>query len=237
MEIIPIKTKIFKEGDILFDFLIKSLPKIESGDIIVITSKIASLEEGKTMPLEEKNKAIKKEGKKVIKNKWCFIVNKDNDWFPTAGIDESNGNGKIILLPSDSFLLARNLLKKLKNFYKFKKMGVIITDSRSRPLRNGILGITLGYAGFAGIKKYNGKKDLFKRKMIYTQVNIADSLAAAAVFSMGEGNEKTPISIIRKAPVKFTNKKASLDELVIKPEDDYYREVFIYCAKKRKNNF
>ena len=74
-----------------------------------------------------------------------------------------------------------------------------------------------------------GKKDLFGRKNRFTQSNIADALAASAVVVMGEGNEQTPVAIIRNSPVCFTklgitNKKRT--SLVLSPESDIYAAVF-----------
>jgi len=49
MKIEPIKTTIFKEGDDLIKFIIKHIPKIKEGDIIVVTSKIVAISEGGTV--------------------------------------------------------------------------------------------------------------------------------------------------------------------------------------------
>ena len=80
-----------------------------------------------------------------------------------AGIDESNAMGKIILLPKNSFKSAEIIRKKLQNKFGVKNLGILITDSRLFPLRAGIVGVALGYAGFKGIKNYIGKKDIFGR--------------------------------------------------------------------------
>lgn len=47
--------------------------------------------------------------------------------------------------------------KKLQQKYKVKKLGVLITDSRTMPLRSGITGVALGYAGFAELKTMSGR--------------------------------------------------------------------------------
>ena len=91
------------------------------------------------------------------------------------------------------------------------------------------MGRSIGYAGFEPLKSYVGKKDLFGRKSRFTQSNIADALAASAVVVMGEGNEQTPVAILRDAPVRFTkqrgvNKKSP--SLVLLPEKDIYAVVY-----------
>jgi len=92
---------------------------------------------------------------------------------------------------------------ELKQKYSVKYLGILITDSRTIPLRAGITGVALGYAGFRGIKDYRGRPDIFGRKFKVSRVNVADSLATVAVFVMGEGNEQQPLAIIKKAPVEF----------------------------------
>jgi F420-0:gamma-glutamyl ligase len=48
---------------------------------------------------------------------------------------------------------------------------------------------------------------LFNYTFTFSQANVADSLASAAVVAMGEGKECTPIAIISDIPfVQFRNK-------------------------------
>jgi len=70
----------------------------------------------------------------------------------SAGIDESNANGKLILLPQDSFQTAYALREKIQQKYDVRHIGVLITDSRTVPLRAGVTGVALGYAGFCGVR-------------------------------------------------------------------------------------
>jgi dihydrofolate synthase / folylpolyglutamate synthase len=63
-----------------------------------------------------------------------------------AEIDESNGDGKFILLPRDSYESAYTLWEILREKYKLKDLGIIITDSRTIPFRNGTTGVSLGHA-------------------------------------------------------------------------------------------
>ena len=119
----------------------------------------------------------------------------------------------------------------MKKYFGLKKIGIIITDSRTAPLRAGVTGVALGYAGFGGIKDYRGKPDIFGRKFHFSRVNIADSLATSAIFVMGEGNEQCPLAVIEKAPVNFCEKILQ-KELIIDIEEDMYRPFF---SQWRKN--
>jgi F420-0:gamma-glutamyl ligase len=131
---------------------------------------------------------------------------KDNLLIPTSGIDESNANGYYILWPDQPFLAAKKLHQFVTKTHGLKKIGIIISDSRSNFLRFGVTGIAIGFYGFQPLKDYRGSKDIFDRTLKLSQNNIADSLAAAAVCQMGEGDEKTPIAIIENIKhINFTD--------------------------------
>ena len=134
---------------------------------------------------------------------------------------QSNADGKLILLPKDSFDSANFIRKELKKKFKLKKLGVLITDSRVFPLRAGVIGVAIGYAGFRGIRNYIGKPDIFGKKLRVSKTDIADSLATSAVLCMGEGNEQQPLALIKNAPVEFIE-KVKKSELYIDPKDDLY---------------
>jgi len=228
MLIQPLKTKLFKENENLLKFLDKYLPKIKERDIVVVTSKVVALSEGRFCVVKnekEKDAIIKKESEWGIKTKYVYLTIKDGDVLANAGVDESNANGKLILLPNDSYQSAKLIRDYLRKKYHLKKLGVIITDSRLLPLRAGVVGIALGYAGFKGIKNYIGKPDLFGRPFEFSKTDIADSLATAAVLTMGEGTEKQPLCVISDVPVEFTD-KTNRTELKIDIKEDIYKPLF-----------
>ena len=193
MIIQPIKTRIFQEGDDLFLFITDYFKKLSEKSVIVVTSKIAALAEKRTAVAENikmKEKLIRAESELAIPTKYAWLTVKDGMVMASAGIDESNANGKLILLPKDSFKTARFLREKLQKHFRVKHLGVLITDSRTIPLRAGVTGVALGYAGFRGVKDYRGTPDIFGRKFKFSRTNVADSLATSAVLVMGEGNEQ-----------------------------------------------
>lgn len=232
----PIRTRLFKENENLFTFLRTQLKRIPEKSVLVVTSKIVALSEGRTREFKnsrDKEKIIKAESEWALKTKYTWLTIKDGVVMASAGIDESNAKGKLILLPKNSYTSAKKILEFCQKTYRVKKLGVLITDSRLFPLRAGIVGLAVGYAGFKGIKDYRGKPDLFSRKLKISQVDIADSLATSAVLTMGESNERQPLALIQNAPVEFTNKTRPL-ELLIKPQDDIYAPIF-KNLKKRKD--
>jgi F420-0:gamma-glutamyl ligase len=235
MQITPIKTRIFKEDEDLVKFILKHVKKIPEKSILVVTSKIVALAEGRTVIYrneKQKIELIKKESKFALRTKFVWLTIKDAVIMADAGIDESNANGKLILLPKDSFRSARKIHSVLCAHFKIKHLGIIISDSGLLPLRNGVIGMARGYAGFKGIKDYKGKKDIFGRKFRYSKTDIADSLATAATLCMGEGSERKPLAIITKAPIVFT-KNINRKELLINPREDIHAPLFSKLNEKK----
>jgi len=228
MQIKAIKTRIFRENEDLFSFILKYVKNLKENSVLVITSKIVALGEGRTVLYQnekQKAKLIREESDLAIQTFHTWLTIKDGVLMSSAGIDVSNANGKIILLPKDSFKTAASIRAKLSKKFHIKNLGVLIVDSRLFPLRAGVVGFALGYAGFAGIKNYIGTKDLFGRRFKMCRANIADDLATGAVLCMGEGKEQQPLAIITDAPVMFTN-KVNKKELIINPKVDIYAPLF-----------
>ncbi len=249
MKVFSIKThkiKPYKQN--LFEVLDKYLKSLEERQIVVITSKIVSICEGRVVKISkldsnELNKFVSDEMNKAEKkdlirqeaeyflppeeNKYNITLTiKGNLLIPTAGIDESNGNGYYILWPKDSQKTANAVRKYLGQKFSVKKVGVIITDSKTTPLRWGTTGVALTHSGFRCLNNYIGKLDIFGRKFEMQKANVLDALAASAVLVMGEGSEQTPLAVIEDIPfVKFQNRNPSekeLEEFHIDIEDDLY---------------
>lgn len=225
MQIKPVRTSIFGEGDDLIVFITRHVPSLEEGSVLVVTSKIVALAEGRTAPISKKERLIKDESEWALETKHGKVTLKDGMLMWNAGIDTSNADGKIVLLPKDSFVAAANVRTQLKKHYRLERLGVLITDSRIMPLRAGVVGIALGYAGFKGLRDYRGEKDIFGDTYQVTRTDVADSLATAAVLLMGEGSEQQPLAVITGAPVEWTEKVDKM-ELRIPPEDDMYAPIF-----------
>jgi F420-0:gamma-glutamyl ligase len=229
MKLIAIKTNIFNLGEDLFTFVIKNLgqKKLKEGDVLAVTSKIVSLNEKNIIyksDVIDKESLVKKEadvyfGKGAYD---CHLTIKHGIMIPSAGIDESNANGEYyILYPHKPYESAKKLWTKLKKHFGLKKLGIILTDSHTTPLRRGVTGISLAHCGFHGIESLVGSKDIFGRSMKYTYLNHADALAVMAVYEMGETCEQKPIAILRDFKLNFTNKNTQSECLIALEEDIY----------------
>lgn len=222
MQITTFKTKIFKEKEDLPSFIYQHLKKVPNKSIIVVSSKLVALWRGTLAPLKDKEKLIKQESQHYLKTALCYFTIKDNMVMTNAGIDESNVKGKLLLLPKDLYKCVDDLRKELKQKYKIKNLGIIITDSMILPLRSGVINAAVAYSGFNGVQNNIGKKDIYGRKLKTTLVNAADSLATAAGFLMGEAAEKTPLALIQNAPVIWTEKSCKGEMKYPLKQDLYY---------------
>lgn len=228
MNVTALRTRVFKERESLDAFIVKHAKVLTEGDILIVTSKIVALAEGRTAMVKnrmEKAALIRNESQYAQKTKHVWLTVKDGMLMANAGVDESNANGKIILLPRDSFKSASALRRSLMKRYRLRRFGVVVTDSRTVPLKAGVMGTALGYAGFRGLREYRGQPDIFGRPLKMTRTDVADSIAASAVLLMGEGKERKPLAIVRNAPVEFVD-TVRRKELSIPIEDDMYRPFF-----------
>jgi coenzyme F420-0:L-glutamate ligase len=228
MQVKPIKTRVFREGENLAAFIGQHVKKLPEASVLVVTSKIVALAEGRTVAdtaTKTKEALIKRESDFALPTKWVWLTLKDGLVIANAGIDESNADGKLILLPKDSFAAAAKLRTALRKHYKVKKLGVIIPDSRIIPLRAGVIAMALGYAGIRGLRDYRGKKDIFGRLFRFETTGVVDSLSTAAALVMGEGAEQQPLAVITDAPVEFTE-RVNRAELSIPFADDIYLPFF-----------
>jgi len=231
MELIPIKTRVMQPPkDDLFSVLDTALTSLQERDVVLISSKIVAIDEGRCVPVvnTDREALVATEADLLIPRPyWGTPLSVVHSAFiGTAGIDESNADGHFVLLPKDPFASAQKIHTYLKTRFELTQVGVIITDSHSQPMRRGASGISIGFWGFEPVINHIGEEDLFGRRMKIEQSNLADGLAAGATVVMGEVAECQPVVIARNVPeVSFTeeNKK---DTLFVPFEDDTFRVLY-----------
>lgn len=244
MKVQAVKTHPIKANEeTIYDLLDKYLPALKNGTVVVITSKIVSLCEGSVSLIEETDleKLVIEESDHYLPksfNKYGFnFTITQNTMIASAGIDQSNGNGNYVLWPKDAQESANNIREHLIAKHKVPNIGVIITDSKTIPLRWGTVGTSIAYSGFAALRDYRGTKDLFDYEMRVTKANIVEGLAAAACLVMGEGAESTPLALIEDVPfVEFQKRNPSKDELkndAISLEEDLYAPILMAAPWKK----
>lgn len=234
MEIQAYKTDRILPNASLESILNDALPPLAEKEIVVITSKIISLCEGRVTSktkVKSKLELIYKEASAVLRTKFgTHLTLKNGILIPAAGIDESNVEESYVLYPKNIPATAQSIWEYLRSKHRLKNLGVIISDSHTTIGRRGVLGIGIGWCGFNPVYNYIGKEDCFGRKLKMTYANHLDALAIAAVHVMGEGNESTPLAIIRNASkVEFQSRPPTEEELnsiLIPPEEDLYGAIF-----------
>ncbi len=237
MYIKGIKTRKFKIGEDLISFILEySKEDIVENSILAVTSKIVSLSERRTASSSLKKKVLVQTEADHFLGEigyGCFLTIKEGLLIPSAGIDESNSEtGDYILYPENPFSSAERICRKLKEELKVKNFGVILTDSHTLPLRRGVVGVTLSYAGFKGVHSMVGENDLYERELQMTSVNRVDALSASATLLMGEGAESKPLALIEGANVEFVE-QVNLLELKMPIDEDLYKPLYESLLKKQ----
>jgi len=257
MELFPIKTPIIKSKDNLVNILINSMKKtgikLKNRDILVVSSKVVALSEGRIINyknVKPSEKAISlakeydlepgfaelvlQEADKIFGGvKRAILTMKNNILIANAGIDHSNvPKDHAILWPKNPSTSADNIRKEFKKRLNVN-IGVVISDSHCSPLRTGTTGFALATSGFDAVIDERGKQDLFGNKMRITQRAVADELASAAIVIMGETNERIPAVLIKDAPIKLTNQPSKISTYFL-PSDCLFSS--IYNEKVNPNN-
>mgnify|MGYP000287630012 CR=1 FL=1 len=233
MQLIPIKTRIlYPPKDNLYKALDESLPKLREGDVVCVTSKVLAIHQGRCVQMSSttKQQLVEQEAYAYLPGsrlaqKHLVLSIKENILIPNAGIDDSKQSGYYILWPEDIEALLQRIWRRLRTRYRVKNLAVIATDTHSTPLRYGFSGIAIGMYGIEPIHSYKGKCDIFGNP-IQTKANVVDPLAAMAVYAMGEGDEQTPVLIIRGLKGLQFATVPTYKKLLVPTELDIYAPLF-----------
>jgi F420-0:gamma-glutamyl ligase len=231
MKFIPVRTRaINPPRDNIYPVFDESLPQLLDGDVLFITSKILAIHQGRCRKVAagvKKELLIEREAYWYAHShlrswKNLYLTIKDHTLIANAGIDESNANGYYVLWPRRPSAFAKEIHGYLRKKFKLANLAIIVTDSHVLPMRRGTLGISIGFYGLEPLYDYRGTPDIFGRLLKHTTKNIVDSLSTMAVLLMGEGDERTPMLVLRGAKfVVFTNKDTHR-KAVVAPKNDLY---------------
>jgi len=190
---------------------------IESGDVVVITSKIVSKAENRIVDLVDvvpsqfaaewsktwdKDPAVTelvlRESKRIVRQIGPVLITETHHGFVCAnsGIDQSSSgaHGRALLLPIDSDASARRIREGF--VAAGADAAVILSDTFGRAWREGQTDIALGIAGMQPITSYIGQVDPHGHEFRVQALCTADELAGAA--ELVKGNiSRIPVAIIR----------------------------------------
>ncbi|HJH29773.1 MAG TPA: coenzyme F420-0:L-glutamate ligase [Methanosarcinaceae archaeon] len=226
MQMFGIRTVLIKPNDDIVEILLNSFESLGihpvDGDILVLAESAVATAENRVVQLRDvtpSEKAEKIAQKYELDAREMELILQECDEIfggvpgaaltitngtlsPNAGIDGSNApDGCVVLLPKDAQKSAALIRAGIEKRYSCR-VGVIIGDSRTQPLRLGCVGIALGTSGIRPVEDARGSCDLFGKTLHITQKAVADNLVSASQVLMGEADEGVPCVLVRGAPVE-----------------------------------
>jgi dehydro coenzyme F420 reductase / coenzyme F420-0:L-glutamate ligase / coenzyme F420-1:gamma-L-glutamate ligase len=207
---------------------------IRDGDVVVITQKVVSKQEGRLVPAAEREKAIAAETVRVVATRDELVIAETAHGLvcANAGVDASNvTDGMLTLLPEDPDGSAAGLRAALLERRALDRLGVVITDTFGRPWRDGLVDVAIGVAGMPAIVDLRGTPDHAGRVLDATVVAVADQVAAAAGTVMGKA-ERVPVAIVRG--LAWDGDAGNAQDLVRPAELDLFRESPLQALHARR---
>lgn len=200
-----------KPGDDLVQLFIAALAALaashpdkalQSGDILVVTSKIVSKAEGMQVPASDRERAIDLDTVRVVAERahpggvTRIVETRHGFVMAAAGIDMSNvPEGVALRLPEDPDRSARQLCAALRARLGIE-IGVLITDTMGRPWRVGQTDLAIGAAGLRLTDDLRGETDANGRPLHVTQAVSADEIAGAGDLVKGKASG-IPVAVVR----------------------------------------
>jgi len=187
------------------------------GDVVVVTSKIVSKAEGRTIELASiepstfaqqwsatwgKDPAVTevvlRESKRIVRQLGPVLITETHHGFVCAnsGVDQSSSgaHGRLVLLPVDPDASARAIRAGFVD--AGVDAAVIVSDTFGRAWREGQTDIAIGIAGMQPILSYIGQVDPHGHEFMVQALCIADELAGTA--ELVKGNlSRVPVAVIR----------------------------------------
>ena len=218
--------------------------RLQSGDALVIASKIVAKAEGRLMALAsvcpspeagalaaETGKdprlvaLILNESQRVSRKRKGVLVTQHRLGFVSAnaGIDQSNiegGDDAALLLPLDPDASADRIRAALQRRIGVD-LAVVISDTHGRAFRVGNVGVAIGVSGLPAVQDLRGSRDLYGRTLEVTQVAYADLVASAAHLLCGEADQGLPAVLIRGLDLRSAHGRAT--DMIRAAEHDLYR--------------
>jgi coenzyme F420-0:L-glutamate ligase/coenzyme F420-1:gamma-L-glutamate ligase len=234
-----------RKGDPLGEFLAHGLFRLRMipnpKDIVVITQKIVSKAEGRTIDLNTVKpsaraseiagriqyepahvEVILQESVRIVREAPRVLITETKHGFvcANAGVDRSNTGAPnlVVLLPEDPDGTAAKLRREIGAFTGVEP-GVIISDSFGRPWREGQVNVAIGAAGLTVMRDYRGDHDPSDYELQGTMLAVVDEVASAAELVMGK-LDRVPAALVRGIDLRG---EQSVKDLLRDPKTDLFR--------------
>ena len=198
------------EGDDLVDVLQVGLEHsgltLTHGDVVVVSSKIASKALGLVTHDPDKDRVVRGETEHVVAERAVgdrvtrVVRAKAGPIMAAAGVDGSNTGerGGWLLLPHDPDAVCERLHDDLLERLGVR-VGVVLSDTAGRPWRVGQVDFALGAHGLAVLDDLRGGADADGKPLEVTTRAVADEIAAAADLAKGKVSA-VPAAVLRGLP-------------------------------------
>lgn len=217
-------------------------PRLEDGDILVVSQKIVSKAEGAMIRLDEVEpsqdasglageldkdprlvEVILGQSRRVVRATRGVLITetKHGHVCANSGVDASNiaEEDTVSLLPEDPDESAARIRRGIKK-RRGIDVAVIVADTFGRPWRLGHVNFAIGVSGMSPFRDYRGQRDPYGYELRVTMMAVADELASAAELVMGKTGG-IPVAIVRG--YDFPRGEGRAAEMVRPPETDLFR--------------
>ena len=219
LEVATVRIGEVSAGDDLAAMIASACPPLADGDVLVVSHKAVSKEEGRTARLSSVRpselaaglasaygkdpRAVElalSEARRIVRMGGAggVIITETRGGIVCAnsGVDESNApEGSAVLLPEDPDGSARRLRARIAGLTG-RDVAVVISDTFGRPFRVGQADCAVGAAGIGVVRDHAGCADASGRRLRVTAAAVADELCAAAELVKGKA-AGAPVALVR----------------------------------------
>jgi coenzyme F420-0:L-glutamate ligase/coenzyme F420-1:gamma-L-glutamate ligase len=197
--------------------LIADATTLADGDVVVVTSKVVSKAEGRTVELDTVTPSgfaaewavrwdkdprvvelVLRESRRIVRMAGPVLITETHHGFVCAnsGIDQSSSGaaGRVVLLPEDPDASARRIRAGFAE--RGLDVAVVISDTFGRPWRDGQTDVAVGIAGIAPLHSYIGEVDPHGHEFRVQELCVVDELAGAAELVKGN-TSRVPVAVVR----------------------------------------
>lgn len=196
----PVRMGPVSEGDDIASMILESAD-VRDGDILVVSHKIISKQEGRTVRLSDVRPSrlasgiasaygkdprvvelVLSEADRIVRMGHGVLITRTRHGLVCAnsGVDESNaGPGAAVLLPLDPDGSARRLRLRIRDL-SGASAAVLVSDTFGRPFRAGQTDCAIGASGMEPLLDLRGSEDSYGRRLRSSVTAVADQVCSAA---------------------------------------------------------
>lgn len=200
LQVAPVRLGPVSEGDDVASMILESAD-VREGDVLVVSQKIISKQEGRTVELSGVRPSllasgiasaygkdprvvelVLSEARRIVRMGHGVLITQTRHGLVCAnsGVDESNaGPGAAVLLPLDPDASARRLRSRVREL-SGAGVAVLISDTFGRPFRLGQTDCAIGVSGMGPLLDLRGSADSDGRVLRSSVTAVADEACAAA---------------------------------------------------------